>query len=125
MSTKLATKLTTTTTVTDTPDTVAKKPLRGFTDAVVIYFDTEKTPNKTEIKFRATDGIVRTAVANPAIRWKDKLGKPMLLKIDDTCKPWKLALKPTEEELNAYETAQVPAYEEVERTTEDDEALDF
>lgn len=112
---------------TNTPAT-PKTPLRHFENATVIYFDTKKEQGKTYIHFRATDGVVRSALANPAIRWKDRLNTPMLLKIDDTCKPWKLAMKPTEEEKNAYALAQAPqvlAYATVERTADDDEALEF
>lgn len=86
----------------------AKKP-RKYENATVLSFDSKKEPGKVYIAFRAADGLVRTALAHPAIRWKGKLGKAIDLTVKVDCSPWRLLLKPTAEEEAAYAKASAPA----------------
>lgn len=107
MATK--TTLTNNLTIPTTPAPVTEEPkIEAYLDVVYIGFDTKKTPGQTVIKFRCLDGIVRSAVANPAIRWANRLGTTETIAVQTNCKPWRLAKKPTKEEQEAFDKANAP-----------------
>jgi hypothetical protein len=107
MSTK--TTLTEKLTTPATSVTATEEPkIEAYLDVVYIGFDTKKTVGQTVIKFRCLDGVVRSAVANPAIRWADRLGTTETIAVQTNCKPWRLAKKPTKEEQEAFDKANAP-----------------
>lgn len=107
----MATKTTLTEKLTTpaTPVPATEEPkIEAYLDVVYIGFDTKKTAGQTIIKFRCLDGVVRSAAANPAIRWAGRLGTTETIEVQTNCKPWKLAKDPTAEEQEAFDRANAP-----------------
>lgn len=105
----MATKTTLTEKLTTPATPATEEPkIEAYLDVVYINFDTQKTSGQTVIKFRCLDGVVRSAVANPAIRWASKLGTTETIAVQTNCKPWRLAKKPTKEEQEAFDMANAP-----------------
>ena len=101
---------------TNTVNTSAN--IRMYKDATFRRYKIEQTDAgvTTIVVFEASDGRFYTALAHPAIRWKDRLGSKADIIVSTESKPWRLLLKPTAEEEVAYAKATAPqpkAYEEV------------
>ena len=94
---------------------------RTFKAAVIYHFYYDAN-GKTVIQFRGDNGEPRSALIHPAIRVLPIMHKAMVLTVNDACKPWKCTMRPSAEELNAYEARRQPkakAYEKVELSQAD------
>lgn len=83
--------------------------LLTFENATIIGFNLEYKENKPSVtvRFRSRNNKLFTAIAHPAIFWKDKIGVESTIVVYTGADKWKLySPRPTAKELEAFEKAQ-------------------
>lgn len=99
------------TTKSNTTVNASNENIRTFKNATIIKFDIKYLEEKTTVTvtFKSATGRTYTAIAHPAIIWKDRLGSECTVEVYTGAEKWKLySPTATAKEIEAYETAHAP-----------------
>ena len=104
------------------------KDLRTYENATIVKFDLKYDDEKPSVTvtFKSETGRYYTALAHPAIIWKDKLGVECTVVVYTGAEKWKLySPTATAEEIKAYEEAHAPKKPEFTEHTADERQLAY